>query len=910
MFDPSQTSDMLTQGAANWRSLADAMRALVFLADPGGQNVYINARYHNYTGLPAEALLGEGWLSVLHPDDRARAIETWGRSVSNGQSYEAEYRFRRHDGVWRSFICSAEPERDEAGRLVRWVGYAFDIEDRKIAQRRERELAAVLETTSDSVMALDRDWRVTFMNRRAMDQVAGGRDLSGEEVWEVFREAMGGPFWQAYQRTMEERVPETAEDYYPALGRRFRAESHPREDGGITIFFRDVTEERMAAQKVAESEADLNDFFENAVIPMHWVGPDGTIQRANRAELELLGYTAEEYIGRHIAEFHADAPVIDDILQRLLSGEELNEYPARLRRKDGTIRDVLITSNARQRDGEFIHSRCFTRDITEQKAAEAALHQEKHTLEVLSRTGSALAAELDLDRVVQMVTDAGTELSGAAFGAFFYNVTDEGGESYTLYSISGVAREAFSRFPMPRNTAVFATTFAGEGIVRSHDITKDPRYGKSAPHYGMPEGHLPVRSYLAVPVISRSGEVVGGLFFGHPRAGVFSEHAEQIIAGLAAQAAIAIDNARLYQAAQREIAARKSAEEDLRESEKRFRAMADNIPQLAWMARPGGFIFWYNQRWFDYTGTTLEQMQGWGWASVHHPDYVDGVVERIQHSWDTGEPWEDTFPLRSKDGEYRWFLSRALPIHDAEGRIILWFGTNTDVTEQRQADELRQLLAREVDHRAKNALTVVQSLLRLTPAQGEEAKRFATTVGHRVAAMARAHGLLSAERWAGVDLSTLAKEELAAYTSPDSDDVLLQGPPLRLPADVAQSISMLLHELATNAAKHGALSMPSGRLEVIWTYDQAGDGDLRLSWRETGGPPVTPPPPGARRGFGSRLIEMTVRQLGGEMDFDWKPEGLHCVLHLPADRLTVTGSAQHSQVSERSSHQSEPHARD
>ena len=132
-----------------------------------------------------------------------------------------------------------------------------------------------------------------------------------------------------------------------------------------------------------------------------------------------------------------------------------------------------------------------------------------------------------------MVTDAGVELSGAEFGAFFYNVVDSQGEAYLLYTLSGAPREAFSRFPNPRNTAVFAPTFEGTGVVRSDDIRVDPRYGKNAPYYGMPEGHLPVCSYLAVPVISRSGEVIGGLFFGHSQPGVFTERAEHILVGIA-----------------------------------------------------------------------------------------------------------------------------------------------------------------------------------------------------------------------------------------------------------------------------------------------------------------------------------------------------------------------------------------
>jgi PAS domain S-box-containing protein len=201
--------------------------------------------------------------------------------------------------------------------------------------------------------------------------------------------------------------------------------------------------------------------------------------------------------------------------------------------------------------------------------ASRALREEARVLEVLNKVGTAVVAELDLGRSVQIVTDAATELTGAAFGAFFYNVLNEEGECYQLYVLSGAPRDAFSRFPMPRKTAVFAPTFDGAGIVRSDDIQKDPRYGKIPPHHGMPMGHLPLRSYLAAPVLSRSGEVLGGLFFGHPDPGVFTVQAERLLQGIAAQAAIAVDNARLHQAAQAEIAERKRTEAALRESEER-----------------------------------------------------------------------------------------------------------------------------------------------------------------------------------------------------------------------------------------------------------------------------------------------------------------------------------------------------
>jgi len=238
-------------------------------------------------------------------------------------------------------------------------------------------------------------------------------------------------------------------------------------------------------------------------------------------------------------------------------------FEHRLKRHDGhwglfSIRAVPVLDGC----GEVTEWVGVHTDITSARAGEQALREGSQTLELLNRTGAAIAAELDLERLVQMVTDAGVELTGAQFGAFFYNVLDEQGGSMMLYSLSGAERSAFDRFPHPRATAIFEPTFKGERIVRSPDITAEQGYGKNPPYHGMPEGHLPVRSYLAVPVISRTGEVLGGLFFGHEERDVFSDPAERIMVGLAAQASVAIDNARLFQAVQR---ARQTLEQRVQE---------------------------------------------------------------------------------------------------------------------------------------------------------------------------------------------------------------------------------------------------------------------------------------------------------------------------------------------------------
>jgi GAF domain-containing protein len=165
-------------------------------------------------------------------------------------------------------------------------------------------------------------------------------------------------------------------------------------------------------------------------------------------------------------------------------------------------------------------------------------------LEPVVRTGLFLTGSSDVESIVQAVIDAGRQLSGAQFGAFFYNVIHPQGESYLLDSLSGVARETFAAFPMLRNPLIFGPTSEGHGIVRSDDITKDPRYGKNFPPFGMPNGHLPVRSYLAVPVKSQTGEVLGCLFYGHEVSGVFGQESEDLVAAIAAQAAVVIENSR------------------------------------------------------------------------------------------------------------------------------------------------------------------------------------------------------------------------------------------------------------------------------------------------------------------------------------------------------------------------------
>lgn len=1010
-----------------------------------------------------------------------------------------------------------------------------------------------------------------------------------------------------------------------------------------------VSVERL--ERVRRSELKLQALLDALPAAIYTTDADGRVEYFNRAAIELVGQTPEGDAGqwgRRLKLLTSDGePLLFQEAAKAAGSEQnrpMQGVEAVAERSDGGQLRFLAHPTALYDDkGEPIGAANMLVDITEQKQTEETLLRKTEHLETLNTIAKTLSSDLDLRRIVQYVTDCATRLSGARFGAFFYNLIDENGEKFQLYTLSGASREAFDKFGLPRNTAVFDPTFRGAGIVRSDDIRLDPRFGKSAPHYGMPEGHLPVVSYLAVPVISRSGEVHGGLFFGHDKVGVFNQEAEDIVAGIAGHAALAIDNARLLQRAQIENENRKRAEalqsaqkkalelvvrnaplsevldtllraleedstvglrcsilllsedgghllhgaapglpesynaaidgvqigpnvgscgaaayrkqqvfvsdistdplwtdfrdlalahglracwsvpimsvdgtmlgtfavyysepreprphdlemmeaaartaalvierkraeealkksreqlqseledstllqrlsaelarernvealfdkivvaagaimrsdfatmqafhpargekgelqmlastgfapevikfwdwvradsgctcgevlrtgrraivedvetcdfmagtadrealldagiragqstplfsrnaklvgmisthwrrphkpserdlrlldilarqaadlierqrweQELRDSEERFRMLADNMDQLAWTCDELGEVTWYNQRWLDYTGLSFEEMKDWGWKLVQHPDHVDRVVASVTRCRETGEEWEDVFPLRGKDGTYRWFLSRAVPIRNADGDIVRWFGTNTDITEQRQAEETQHVLTSELSHRVKNMLATVQAIATQTLRHNDDPAQFVASFSGRIQSMSRVHAMLSSSEWQGAELRDLILDQLV-HGPVEENRIEIQGPAVRFEAHMTPHVAMMLHELGTNSIKYGALSNSTGIVTIAWKVERD---VLDLEWRERGGPPVTGSP---KRGFGSSLIERSASGAGGSAQVDMRVDGVVWKITLPLSCASVGESKRRSSTARR-----------
>ncbi|TCZ64410.1 PAS domain S-box protein [Roseicella aquatilis] len=596
----------------------------------------------------------------------------------------------------------------------------------------------------------------------------------------------------------------------------------------------DVTERRMAEAALADNAERLRELLSTLDLAAFMARDgDGTIRFWSAGCERLYGWSAAEALGRNAHDllgtaFPTPAAEIDAALAR--DGEWMGEL--RQRRRDGEPLMVLVRKalrrDVRGRPVAVVESLA---DVTALREAREALAESEARLR-LALEGAGLGLwELDLPRNRLRLDALAASIGGGLLPADAW-IADDGPEFDAWLAAVHPEDRA-------RREASHARMIAGD------------------------EGLMEFEFRLRV------GDAWRWLAF---RATVLSRRAD----GRAARVISVV----------RDTTEAREAEAAIRDSEAMLRRVLDNLFAFVGVLAPDGTLLDANRAPLEAAGITLEEVRGQPFWDAHwwsHDAGVAGQVREACRRAAAGEASRFDLDLRMAGDDRMAVDFQVAPLRDAAGRITHLIPSSVDITERKRSEEAKMLLAREVDHRAKNALAVVQSVLTLT--RTEDPATFKKAVIGRIAAMALAHTLLARERWNGADLQALLEEEMAAYRGgggPDSP-VRLDGPPVGLAPDAAQPVAMAIHELATNAAKYGALSLPGGQVHIGWSRDPEGGG-LCLAWRERGGPPVAAPP--ARPGFGTSLIRSTVvRQLQGRLEMLWEAAGLRCAMVLPARQV-------------------------
>lgn len=697
-YERKRSEEALRESEERFQTMADGSPNLIWVSDAKGKLMFSNRASRSFFGRKLAGISDEEWLGFLHPDDAKAYYDKFLHALHTHEPFVTEARNRRSDGAWRWMEAHVEPRFSDDGAFLGFVGTSVDITDRREAEEALRESEERLLMAQQLAHIGTFEWNIQ----------------TGKNVWTPELEAMYGlpsgefpgtqPAWESLVhpddreeaiRKVNEAIekgsfegewrvvwPDGSVHWLQGRGWVFKDEQgRPLKLLGVNI---DDTERKIAQRSIEESRRNEQarrrelEALMDAVPATIWISrdSDGTNMAGNKATEILLGVPPGSNVSetapldqrqQHFLAYRdgkAIAPSDLPMQEAGRTGKAVEGIEFEMRFDDG--RSVWLYGNAvplkelgktQGAVGAFV-------DITERKRAEEETRRNQAVLEGINRIFRHTIATETTEDLALVCLDVAESITNSEFG-FIGQLNEQG--IMNDDAISNPGWEACT-IATPRGHGRAPFDFKVHGIYGRVMLdgkafyTNDP--GNHPDSIGLPKGHPPLTSFLGVP-LRHEGKVIGMFAVGN-RKGVYDDDDLRMAEALAPTIAEALR--------------RRKAEDALEDSEERFRTLADNIPILSWMANADGYITWYNKRWYEYTGTTPAEMEGWGWQSVHDPKVLPDVLERWKRSLATGQPFDMVFPLRGADGVFHHFLTRIMPIEDARGKVVRWFGTNTDIT--------------------------------------------------------------------------------------------------------------------------------------------------------------------------------------------------------------------------------------
>ena len=847
------------------RGVLDGMAEGFGLLDRDFRVIDINAEGLRLEQRPREAILGKTHWEAWPGSEDSELGRMLKRAMAERVPLTLEHRYLWPDGHDAFLELRVYPTADGLALFWRNVTERHRHQE---ALRVERDRSVeILESISDAFYAVDRDWRFTYVNRKTAELWGRNADaLIGKGYWDEFPQAVGSEAYHAHQRAMREGVPVQLETVSPIVGHWIGLSIHPTSGGGLSVYFRDISEKRQAEERLRESEERFR-LMADAVPQIVWItDPSARVEFFNR---QWSAYTGEAYVPETAAEVAAGFVHPEDGPPTMAAFDEARrtggpfQVEHRIRSRTGEYRWFLVRGEPYRdpRTGEIVRWFGASIDIHDRRQAEAALREREARLSFMS----------GLDEAMRVSRDAPTAMAAA---------------TALLARHLGASRCAYADVDADNDRFVIRSDYTAPGIASSIGTyslnlfgaraSADMRGGRTLVVCDVPEELGPgegremflsigIGAIVCCPLV-KNGRLIAMMAVHQDAPRRWREEEIKLVETVVERCWAQVE--------------RVGAEARLRESEEFNRRIlessSDCIKVLDTSARlqfmsPGALRIME----VDDFGT----IEGCDWREFWSGPDRDRAREAVRIALEGGNArFQGQTPTLK--GRPKWWDVAVTPINGPNGEVEKLLSVSRDITDTKQAEEHQRLLINELNHRVKNTLATVQSIATQTLRNSRSPEEARSAMEARLMALSKAHDVLTRQNWESANLREIVAQALAPYTHARENRLHLQGPDIRLQPRTALALAMALQELATNAVKYGSLSNETGEVRIEWSLDASHTPPcLSLTWRESGGPPVEEP---SRRGFGTRLIERSLAQdLDGEVAIEFAPEGVVCRVVAP-----------------------------